>query len=87
MKKCIINFLNKKIEKQKILTEEFNKVNKRRECIRQECNNFGKKLPKDIEIINEKETPEEAELGITIHKISEYMIPEKGKFRKFLKYN
>ena len=46
MEKCSIDFINSEVEKN--LIQEFNKVSKRRECIRPECKRFNKSLPSDI---------------------------------------
>lgn len=85
MEKCSISFINNNVKR--ILSNEFKNVIPRRNCIRKECNYFGKKLPKDIEIIEDTTDDKLTELGVTS---SSFEIPDNlkpGQFKKFLKYN
>ncbi len=82
MERCQITFSSNKVEK--LLTEEFAKVNKNRECFRRDCDLFGKCLPKDIEVIKSEAVP-----GIEgMTEMSVDLEPSKnGKPRKILKFN
>lgn len=85
MEKCSILFLNNNVKR--ILSNEFKNVVLRRNCIRKECSYFGKKLPKDIEIVEDDINEKTTESGINISNIT---IPDNlkpGQFKKFLKYN
>lgn len=85
MKKCNITFNNDKTRK--ILEREFSNVDKHKNCIRKECNFFGKQLPNDITVIETEEVSIDNISDASSFEITKDMIPEKGKFNKFLKFN
>lgn len=85
MEKCNILFADNNVER--ILSNEFKMVTPRRNCIRKECSYFGKKLPKDIEIIENDTENKNLELGISINNIDIPNDLKPGQFKKFLKYN